>query len=104
MENGIRIYTGEIDEEDDEGAEIGDLRVSHLLRHFQLSMIAVMPGAGVGAFLYCWQQYAVGGKWEEGAWEALPMGCGGGGKQGSLRLCKTPQHAHQVSMPMLWYM
>lgn len=100
MENGIRIYSGEIDE-DDESAEIGDLRVSATVSVTCCGlpgMVHAWPGAGLGAFLHCWQQHTVGGEWEEGAWETLPLGCGRGGKQGSLRLCKTPQHAHQVSI------
>lgn len=38
MENGIHIYTGEIDEEDD-STEIRDLRVSTLLMWCMLSLV-----------------------------------------------------------------
>lgn len=79
QENGIRIYTGEIDEEDD-SSEIRDLRVSELYQVHLLPLPSPSCLLGVCSLLHCWQQHLVGGEREACAWASLSLGCGGGGE------------------------
>lgn len=81
-ENGIRIYTGEMDEDDD-GSDIRDLRVSDW-RNQQTTMTPLFLSLGVCSLLYCGQQHSARGERQEGPWSIIPLGRGGGREQGSL--------------------
>ena len=76
-ENGVHVYSGEIDEEDDSN-DIRDIRVSgcgccktHSIMYFCFASCL-----GVRSVFCCWEQHIAGGERQACAWPTVPLGCG----------------------------